>query len=182
SQFTGREPDQNRFDFDTPKFDSTSARVSFNPGPNWSLQASWGYLKSPEQLAPQLNENRFTASAQYVRPLGDGALIAATLAWGLKKESDGTALNGVLIETEYRPAALWTLFARGEWEQNNELAPGGAVEQVADLTVGAIRDFALTGHLKVGLGGLYAFDFVPRNLNPAYGGDPHGAMIFTRLV
>src|SRR5262249_49813050 len=37
SQFTGREPDQNRFDFDAPKFDSTSARVSWNPGSRWSL-------------------------------------------------------------------------------------------------------------------------------------------------
>jgi hypothetical protein len=35
--------------------------------------------------------------------------------------------------------------------------------------------------LKVGLGGLYAFDFVPAALKTAYGDDPRGAMVFMRL-
>ncbi len=52
SRFTGREPDQYRFDFDEARFDSTSARLSWNPDEHWSLQASWGFLKSPEQLEP----------------------------------------------------------------------------------------------------------------------------------
>ena len=182
SQFTGREPDQFRFGFDSPKLDSTSARVSWNPDANWSLQASWGYLKSPEQLEPALNENRFTASATYVKPLGEASSFAATLAWGLKKESDGANLNGALFETEYKPADLWTLFARAEWEENNELVPGGAVKDVQALSLGAIRDFRIAEHLKFGIGALYAFDVVPASLKPVYGSDPHGAMIFTRLV
>jgi hypothetical protein len=40
SQFTGREPDQFRFDFDPIRLDSTSTRISWNPDANWSLQAS----------------------------------------------------------------------------------------------------------------------------------------------
>src|SRR5205823_1974820 len=31
SIFTGREPDENRYDFDTPRFDSFSGRLTFNP-------------------------------------------------------------------------------------------------------------------------------------------------------
>ncbi|HEX4533561.1 MAG TPA: hypothetical protein VH000_04965, partial [Rhizomicrobium sp.] len=182
SQFTGREPDQYRYGFDSPKLDSTSARISWNPDENWSLQTSWGYLKSPEQLEPNVNENRFTASATYVKPLGEDSSVAATLAWGLKKESSGSSLNGVLFETEYKPADLWTLFARAEWEQNNELVPGGAIHAVQAISLGAIRDFRVADHLKFGIGALYAFDFVPSSLKPAYGSDPHGAMIFTRLV
>src|SRR5258706_2018206 len=50
SQFTGREPDQFRFNFDQARFDSTAARISWNPDQHWSLQASWGHLNSPEQL------------------------------------------------------------------------------------------------------------------------------------
>ena len=65
SQFTGREPDQHRFNFDSPRFDSTALRVSFNPDENWSLQVSQGFLKSPEQLTPGINENRVTASATW---------------------------------------------------------------------------------------------------------------------
>src|SRR5205807_2759984 len=58
SQFTGREPDQNRYDFDPIRLDSTAARASWNPDPRWSVQVSWGHLNSPEQLTPQIDENR----------------------------------------------------------------------------------------------------------------------------
>jgi len=172
SQFTGREPDQNRFDFDPIRLDSTSVRLSWNPGPNWSLQASWGFLKSPEQLQPTQNENRVTASATYV----DGPW-AATLAWGLKDGSGGHSLNGLLAETEYKPADPWTLFARAEWEENDEVAPG-RIARIGEATLGAIRDWRVAERWKVGLGGLYTFDLAPSS----YGGEPHGAMIFTRLV
>ena len=180
SQFTGREPDANRYDFDPIRLDSTAARLSFNPDPHWSLQVSWGHLISPEQLAPQIDENRTTASATYVSPLGLGVL-AATLAWGLKQESDGTDLNGVLLESEYR-IEPWTVFARTEWEQNNELDALGRTRSVGELTLGGIHDWPVAEHWKVGLGALYAFDFTPSDIVPSYGGDPHGLMGFVRLA
>jgi len=182
SRFTGREPDQNRFDFDSVRLDSTSARASFNPDPHWSLQASWGHLHSPEQLAPRLNEDRYTASAMYAAELGDGAAFAATLAWGLKHLSDGTNLNGALLEGEYHPVELWTLFARAEWEQNNELDAAGRVRDVGELSLGALRDWRVSEHWKAGLGALYAFDFAPSAIVPSYGGNPHGALAFVRVV
>jgi hypothetical protein len=181
SQFTGREPDQNRYDFDPIRLDSTSARVSWNPDPHWSLQVSWGHLNSPEQLTPQINENRTTASATYVTALSERSSFAATLAWGLKQESDGTDLNGVLLEGEYR-FDPWTLFARTEWEQNSELDAFGRTRSVGDLTLGAIHDWPLAEHFKLGLGALYAFDFAPSAIVPSYGGNPHGAMAFVRLA
>ncbi len=180
SQFTGREPDQNRYDFDSVRLDSTAARLSWNPDPHWSLQVSWGHLNSPEELTPPINENRTTASATYVTKLGDGSL-ATTAAWGLKQESDGIDLNGILLEAEYR-LDPWTLFARTEWEQNTELDARGRIRSVGDLTLGAIHDWPVTEHLKVGLGALYAFDFVPSAITPSYGSDPRGFMVFVRLA
>src|SRR6266496_4951042 len=50
SVFTGREPDEDRYDFDRPRFDSASGRISWNPTPDLALQFSHGYLKSPEGL------------------------------------------------------------------------------------------------------------------------------------
>lgn len=182
SRFSGREPDQNRFDFDSVRLDSTAARVSFNPDAHWSLQASWGHLDSPEQLAPRLNEDRYTASAMYVTALDGGGSFAATLAWGLKRLSDGTDLNGVLLESEYKPAELWTLFARAEWEQNNELDAAGRLRDVGELSLGALRDWRVGQHWKAGFGALYAFDLVPSHVMPSYGSDPHGAMAFVRVV
>ncbi len=181
SQFTGREPDQNRFDFDPIRLNSTAARVSWNPDPHWSLQVSWGHLNSPEQLTPEINENRTTASATYVTAFENGGSLAATLAWGLKQESDSAHLNGVLLESEYR-LDPWTLFARTEWEQNNELDALERTRSVGELTLGAIHDWPVAEHLKAGLGALYTFDFVPPAIAPVYGRDPHGFMAFVRLA
>jgi hypothetical protein len=182
SQVTGREPDQNRYGFDSAKFDSTSVRASYNPDEHWSLQASWGFLKSPEQLEPLVNENRFTTSATYITKWGEDQSFAATAAWGLKDLSDGHRLNGLLLEAEYVPAKYWTAFARTEWEQNSEIDASGSVRSVSELTLGGIRDFQIAEHAKVGFGASYTFDFVPSAATPNYGSDPHGAMIFTRLV
>jgi hypothetical protein len=182
SQFTGREPDQYRYDFDPPKFDSTSMRLSWNPNEHWSLQTSWGHLNSPEQLQPNINENRTTASATYVTKFGQESSLATTLAWGYKDLSDGTGLHGVMLETEYKPSAPWTAFMRSEWEQNNELVTGSAIHDVGELTLGGIHDWKVADHFKFGLGASYTFDFVPSPLTPAYGSDPRGAMVFIRLA
>ena len=60
--FTGREPDENRYDFERPRFDSASVRLSWNPTSDlWALQVSHGYIKSPEELHPKTKIHRTTA-------------------------------------------------------------------------------------------------------------------------
>src|SRR4051812_13145919 len=83
SAFRGREPDQYRYNIEAPDLDSVSTRLSWNPIPNLSMQVSWGYLASPEQLHPGTNENRVTASAIWNKPIGDDNW-ASTFAWGRK--------------------------------------------------------------------------------------------------
>src|SRR5581483_4250578 len=182
SQFTGREPDQHRFNFDPARFDSTSLRVSFNPDPHWSLQVSGGWLKSPEQLTPAVNEQRFTASATYYTPLAGSASLAATLAFGNKHLSNGMSESAGLIEAEYKPARAWTLFARGESLGSDELVPGGRVNTARKLGFGLIHDWDVADHLTLGLGALYDFDFAPPSPTASYGSDPHGTMVFARLL
>ena len=63
SWFNGREPDDERYDFDFRPLDSYSGRISVNPTPSLSFQASYGYLKSPEELHPEESVHRLTASA-----------------------------------------------------------------------------------------------------------------------
>jgi len=145
------------------------------------LQVSWGFLKSPEQLEPAVDENRITASATYVTKFDDQSSLAATLAWGLKDLSDGHRLNGVLLESEYKFAENWTAFGRAEWEQNAEVDAAGAVRGVGALTLGGIHDWPVADHAKIGLGASYTFDFVPSAITPSYGGSPGGAMVFVRL-
>ena len=198
SVFKGREPDQRRFDIETPKLDSYSARLSWNPGPNWALQTSWGHLNSPEQLEPTVDEDRWTASAIYTRKVGQAGSWSTTLAAGLKRESYGQSLAGYLLESAFKPDDAWTFFARAEFEQNNELMAaedetGGAPVVAAALPaptraygvgkagIGVIHDWRMVRHVKFGVGGLYDWAFVPPPLSALYGPDPHGAMGFVRL-
>jgi hypothetical protein len=187
SRFKGREPDQHRYDIERPKFDSTAVRLSWNPTRTWSLQASWAELIGPEALEPDQNERRWSASAAYTRPVGKAGSWSSTVAWGRKERSDGMNSDAFLVETAFKPDAAWTLFARAERLETDELdAHGGhahgARETVGKLSLGLIRDFRVATHAKVGLGGLYAFDFVPGGLVHAYGDNPRGLVGFARLV
>src|SRR3989454_1189894 len=82
SYFNGREPDENRWDIDPIRLNSFAGRLAYNPGPNWSLQGSYGYVKSPESLRPAEDIRRSTFSATFNQPLADGGNWASTLVWG----------------------------------------------------------------------------------------------------
>jgi hypothetical protein len=181
SLFTGREPDQFRFNFDHARFDSTSLRLSWNPSPNWSLQVSHGWIKSPEGLDPDIDERRFTASATYFRQFDFGSL-AATAAFGNKRLGDGTDTDALLLEGEFKPDEDWTLFARGESIESKELFHDGQIRGAGEFSLGLIRDFRLAEHWKFGVGALHAFNFAPSSPTSSYGGTPRATMAFVRLV
>jgi hypothetical protein len=66
-------------------------------------------------------------------------------------------------------------------EPNSNSAEGNAMSlEVAD--VGAIHDWTLADHFKLGLGALYDFDFAPSSPVASYGSDPHGTMVFLRII
>ena len=182
SAFNGREPNQDRYEIGTPQLDSESARLSYNPDPHWSLQASWGRLRSPEQLDPAVNEDRWTASAIYTLPLGQDGWWSSTLAYGAKRLSvTGQTLDGWVAETAVKPNDPWTVFARAEGVRNPELSPTGAADAVGEVSIGAIHDWRASRHMQIGLGALHAFDMVPSALLAAYGENPAGTMAFVRL-
>lgn len=184
SRFTGREPDESRTDIDHPRFDSTSARLSWNPTGELALQVSWAQMHSPEALHANENERRWSASAIYTMPLWESGQWTTTVAWGRKEISDGTNLNAWVLESAIKPSKLWTVFARAERVQEAELQTPSAScppETVSKVSVGVVRDFRVTSHASVGLGGLYAFNWIPPGLKASYGGNPGGAMVFARL-
>ena len=185
SRFTGREPDETRTDIDHPRFDSTSARVSWNPGEEWALQASWAHLHSPEQLHPSENETRWSASAIYTHNFGDDGTWSATAAWG-RKQAGGETLDAWALEAAVTPVALWTVFARAERVEEAELqlpaGSSGPAVPVTKISAGAVHDFVVSAHAAIGLGALYAFNWPGAALRASYGGNKSGAMVFTRLT
>lgn len=186
SRFHGREPDQFRYNIESGALDSTSARISWNPLREWSLQASWARQMSPEELEPAKNQDRMSASAIYTHALGAHRLWSTTFAWGKRRSTGDAALNAYTLESALKPADLWTVFVRAEREKNDELIAMGPLHgtafTVSKTSIGAIRDLRLADQVKIGIGALYAFNFVPQSLAPFYGrADPRGAMVFVRL-
>lgn len=183
SRFNGREPDEHRYNIETGPLDSTAVRLSWNPTRELSLQASWADLKSPEQLHPDEDQTKWSASAIYTRPIAGNGLWSTTLAWG-RRSADHHHYDAWALESAAR-FEDWTFFGRGEMTENNELDPAaghhGPAYDVAKLSFGAVRDFRITDNVKFGIGGLYAFNFVPDPLEAMYAGDPRGAMAFVRL-
>lgn len=182
SRFRGREPDQHRFDIETGRLDSTAFRVSWNPGADWSLQASWADVTSPEALDPTEDQTKWSASLIHTRRLENGGWWSTTAAWGRRVDHHGEA-DAYVLESAVKPGDAWTLFARAEQTENAELSgvPLAPAYRVAKASVGAVRDFEVGSNARLGVGALYGKAFVPAALKPSYGGDRGGVMAFVRL-
>jgi hypothetical protein len=186
SGFRGREPDQHRYNIERPALDSIATRLTWNPTRDLSGQVSWGYLKSPEQLEPNVNENRVTASLTYNKPFGDGNNWATTFAWGRKMNRPGNTLDGFLLESAVVLQDTHTLFGRAERVNEDELL--GHAEHASTpvftptkFSLGYIYDFQVAERVKLGIGGLASRYIVPKGLDAAYGSDPTSFMTFIRL-
>ena len=184
SLFNGREPDQYRWGFDDLRLDSGSARLTWNPTPDWSAQVSYGYLKSPEQLEPNVDQHRFTTSATYNLPLSGGNW-QTTFAWGRDADAPGHTLDGLLLESAVTFGAH-TVFGRAENVQKDELfqppSPlAGDIFRVSELSLGYVYDVPIFDHVAAGVGAVGTIDFVPRTIEPYYGSDPLSFMAFIRL-
>jgi len=66
----------------------------------------------------------------YTRPLAAHGWFSATLAFANKKRSDGDSLDAWLVKSAWHPDERWTVFARGELIETDELgaAHDGPVE------------------------------------------------------
>jgi len=182
SRFTGREPDQHRWNIETGPLDSTAIRVSWNPTRTLALQGSWGHFVDPEQLEPGVDQKRWSASLLWASEIAPGWKAATTLAWG-RRTAQGHSDDGVAAEASLKHGA-WTLFGRGEMVENRELLPDQVTPayRVGKVSLGGIRDFRIACHLSAGAGGLFSLNFVPDALASSYGGNnPVGAMAFVRL-
>lgn len=190
SLFNGREPDQHRTDVELHRLDSYAARLSWQPSPEWSFQASSGRLRSPEQLEPEVDTTRTTASAVYNQRLASAGNFQATFAWGRNARSSGHTLDAFLFEAAVSPTDVQTAFVRLEHVAEDELfarepaSPlAGRVFQVAKLGVGYVRDLLTggPGGLRLGLGAMADISFLPTALEPAYGTTPLSYLLFLRL-
>ena len=180
SVFKGREPDENRYSPDDVKFDSGSARASYNPSRALSLSVSYASLQSPEAQSPDEDEARTTAAVSYGKAIGGRDWLAATAYWG--RDAHGGHVNDAYLAEATLYRGDWSTYFRYENVAKDEL--GGVPEgtyKVNKVTLGTTRDFSHRGGFDLGVGGyvgLYAF---PSDLQPFYGKTPVSLGVYLRL-
>src|SRR2546423_3697566 len=183
SIFTGREPDEDRYDFDQPEFDSYSGRISWNPTRNLALQVSYGYIKSPEQLEPDLKRHRTTASVIYNLPLGHDSNWSNTFVWGQNHDTGEGKTQSFLVESDYQRGRN-TVYLR--WERveksGHELVlkppDESGIFPVSGYTIGYVRDLSHGNGIDIGLGTQFTINDRPDSLDRYYGDDPGYAFEF----
>jgi hypothetical protein len=192
SGFHGREPDEFRWNIDQGKIDSWSTRLTVQPGQNWSAQYSYGRLTSPEELFPNENQARTTASMMYNLPFKTGNL-ASTIVWGRTRSiPDNGKENSYLLEATLqflKRNYMWTRMENAGRSNElligeNPLPPGFAespLTHVQAYTFGYDREFTLVPHLASAVGSQFTVYGVGAPLKPIYGSDPIGVNIFVRL-
>ena len=185
SLFHGREPDEDRWDFDFGALDSWSVRLSANPTERTSFQVSYGYLHSPEALLPDENLHRVTASGMYVAPMLSEGTLAVTALWGRNLE-EGHGSDSALLETTLDLDGRNVPFLRLEYVQKSgqDLVVSGdpdAKYDVFQAQLGYLHRF--TGGPVVPLvGAAVDLGLIPGSLEAAYGTRaPVGAFVFIGL-
>jgi heavy metal-binding protein len=176
SIFTGREPDEDRYDFDRPRFDSYSGRISWNPTRNLALQVSYGYIHSPEALEPELNRHRTTASLIYNLPLGNDSNWSNSFVWGQNHDTGEGKTQSFLVESNYQRGRNTFYF---RWERveksGHELVlkppDESRIFPVSAYTLGYVRDLLHGNGLDIGLGTQFTVNNFPDTLDRYYGED-----------
>jgi hypothetical protein len=186
SLFHGREPDENRWDFDFGALDSWSMRFSANPTQETSFQVSYGFLKSPESLRPDENEHRLTASALWSTPVFDGGNLAIAGIWG-RNISPATTSDSLLAEGQIDLDGRNVPFLRFEYVQklgHDLVLPGDpdAKYDVFEGVFGYARRLPQVGPVVPIVGAAINIGFIPDAIQPAYGTRlPMGAFVFVGL-
>lgn len=194
SIFNGREPDENRYDFDAHKWNSRSIRLWFMPNRNWAMQVSHGFLRSPEAFEPEADIRRTTASLQYNRPLERGNW-ATTFVWGrnhLSAPGEVRNLNGYTAESTVNFLDKNYLYTRLELVDRDELlrdedrallgiADHHPIFRIGAYTFGGLRDVWTTDKISIGVGSDVTFYSKPAILDQLYGNNPVGWKLFLRV-
>jgi hypothetical protein len=194
SVFNGREPDENRYDFDSHRWNSRSVRLSLMPNKNWTMQVSHGFLRSPEAQEPEADIRRTTASVQYNRPFNRGNWAAA-FVWGRNHASSPgeiNNLNGYTAESTVNFLDKNYFYTRLELVDKDDLlrpadrARLGITQthpsfRIGAYTFGGVRDVWNTDKLSLGIGSDVTFYSTPAVLDRIYGNNPVSWRLFLRF-
>ncbi|MEO6096474.1 MAG: hypothetical protein ABIW76_12525 [Fibrobacteria bacterium] len=185
SIFTGREPDEDRYDIDRPRFDSYSLRLAYDPTRFLSAQVSAGFLKSPEVLEPDEDLARLTASILHIHPFPGGKFLSSGLVFGGNSHLDGEMQNSFTLESEW-DWNLGTTYGRLEAVQKagEDLGITALAEKTYwanGVTVGSSIRLFRRLQMMAALGAQGTVNFPEKDLQPYYGEVPLSFEVFLKI-
>src|SRR5579883_2840269 len=180
SVFNGTEPDENRYDFDTPHFNSYSGRVSFNPSENIALQVSNGFIKDPE--SDGIDVHRTSASILTSTTIGEDHEWNSSLVWGQNYDTEEGVQNSVLLESaftfsDYAVSTRIEIVQKPQRELGIFISPTEK-ETVGEYILGVSRKLFSTEGLDVMLGAQGAVYSMPQTLVRYYGSNPFSFEVY----
>jgi hypothetical protein len=191
SAFNGREPDENRWNFDLKdaRLGSRAGRLTVNPSTRWSVSASYASIDGPEPDAPDESMNRATASVLHARPFATRGRLAAALVWGANRHEDDDRWEpSVLAEANVELDARNSVLTRVEYVRKSsgdlvlDDATASTDHALTALSLGYVREIGTAGPVGFGVGARGTVTFVPDALRPAYGSTtPTGLVVFLRM-
>jgi hypothetical protein len=186
SIFTGREPDEDRYNFDQARFDSYSYRLSYNPTSEWSWQFSQGFLHDPEARDPGVDINRITASVMRSKSLRT-MNWSQSLIWGMNdKKNNGKKEHSILYENnlQFTRQALYSRYEfvqKGAEELDLTSTFGDRSFDIHAFTLGYNHNIAPVAPIEILLGLQTTVNFPAPELKSLYGSLPLGLEIYLQL-
>ena len=200
SLFHGGEPDEQRWDFMDPGvLDSWSVRGWYRPTSAWTLQASHGFLKTPEAHEPG-DVRRTSASASWMRRHARG-WTAATAIYGRNNKLGGDfnaflaeathtfgansvygRFESLQVETDVLRFGDHTFIGSSKILAHQHVPESGEGRDLLNtLTLGATRTLAKPRGWDLGVGADVTFYGVPTALRPYYGDSPVSFHVFVSV-
>lgn len=188
SVFTGREPNEERYGFDTPRFDSWSTRLSYNPSPAWALQLSQAWVKDVHEIGPREDVNKTSASVINALHLGAKSTLNSTAVWGYNKGGHHAAQHSFLLESALNLNTT-TLYGKYEWVEKSvedllleeETFGHGKIYQINAISLGLQQQLFQLARTNVALGAQGSWYKTPEGLEELYGKNPVALEVYLRV-
>lgn len=190
SNFTGREPDEKRYGFDKPRFDSWSARLSYNPSPEWALQISQAWVKDVHEFGPREDVNKTTASVIHAKQLGARSFVNSAAVWGYNKAiaDHHNPQHSALVESALTLNKT-SVYGKYEWVEKSgeellldeETIGHGKIFPVNAVTLGVNQNLFKVANTNLAIGVQGTWYGVPDQLQGLYGKNPLSFQTYIRL-
>lgn len=187
SVFTGREPNEERYGFDEPRFDSYSLRLSYNPAPSLALQLSQAWVNDVHEFGPREDTRKTTASAIHAYTLAHNKYLNTTLVWGYNNAKHHRSAHSILAESALTLNKT-TLYSKYEWVQKSadDLLLSASFDHhrlfnVNAATLGIQQTIATELNTHMAIGAQASWYPAARGLSTNYGQNPIAAQVYIRI-